>query len=242
MDEGEPGDPRSVPAGHGWRWLKEGLGHFRANPLAWILALLAWLAISLVLSIIPLIGTIATTLLSAVVTGGYMIGCQAQERGEAFTVSHLFSGFHQNSGQLLLVGLLYLVGMVVIMFGVFALAGGAAFMMMGDPEAMQDPAAVEAMMSSFYLPLLLAMGLMIPLVMAYWFAPALVALDGLSAIAAMRLSFMGCLKNILPFLLYGLVLFLVMIIAVIPVGLGLLVAIPAMIASVYTGYRDIYYD
>ncbi|MEW7976346.1 MAG: hypothetical protein AB2814_02490 [Candidatus Sedimenticola endophacoides] len=49
-------------------------------------------------------------------------------------------------------------------------------------------------------------------------------------------------RAISPYLLYGLVLFLVMIIAVIPVGLGLLVAIPAMIASIYTGYRDIYYD
>ena len=41
--------------------------------------------------------------------------------------------------------------------------------------------------------------------MLNWFAPALVALRGVSAIDAMKLSFVSCLRNWLPFLLYGLV-------------------------------------
>jgi uncharacterized membrane protein len=45
----------------------------------------------------------------------------------------------------------------------------------------------------------------------------------------------------LPFLLYGIVMIVLAILASIPLGLGLLVLIPVMLASMYTAYRDIYY-
>ena len=83
--------------------------------------------------------------------------------------------------------------------------------------------------------------LAIPVAMAYWFAPALVALNGLGPVAAMKTSFLGCLKNILPFLLYGLVAMLAGLLAVIPLGLGWFVLGPVLAASMYAAYRDIYY-
>ena len=82
--------------------------------------------------------------------------------------------------------------------------------------------------------------LLVPLGMALWFAPALVALNGIGAAQAMLLSFQGCLKNILPFLLYSIVAMTLLVIAVIPVGLGLLVAMPMLTASMYIAYRDIF--
>jgi uncharacterized membrane protein len=76
--------------------------------------------------------------------------------------------------------------------------------------------------------------------MATWFAPALVVFHGMGAGAAMKASFLGCLKNILPFLLYGVVLFVFSILASLPLLLGWLVLGPVLAASVYTSYRDIY--
>ncbi len=58
----------------------------------------------------------------------------------------------------------------------------------------------------------------------------------------MKMSFSGCLKNILPFLLYGVVALVMFFIGAIPVGLGLLVVMPVITASMYTAYRDIYYQ
>jgi uncharacterized membrane protein len=78
--------------------------------------------------------------------------------------------------------------------------------------------------------------------MAYWFAPALIAMEGMSALSAMKLSFLGCLRNILPFLLYGVLALVMFFIGAIPVGLGLLVVMPVMTASMYTAFRDIYYQ
>jgi uncharacterized membrane protein len=56
----------------------------------------------------------------------------------------------------------------------------------------------------------------------------------------MKASFTGCLRNILPFLLYSVVLFVLSIVASVPLLLGWLVLGPVFAASVYTSYRDIY--
>jgi len=56
----------------------------------------------------------------------------------------------------------------------------------------------------------------------------------------MKSSFQGCLRNMLPFLIYGILGFLLAIVAVIPLGLGLLVLGPVMWGTMYVGYRDIF--
>lgn len=238
FEQGDMTGPVSVSAGNGWRWLAEGFLYFKRNPVAWILTFLAWMVISVVLSFIPLIGSLALALISPVITAGYMLGCREQEEGGDFQFGHLFSGFSNNLGQLILVGVLYLVGMIAITIGIAFFAGGAALLFGNMSGAGMGPEVMSALM----LPILLGMAAIIPLVMAYWFAPALVALNDISAIAAMKLSFMGCLRNLLPFLLYGLILTLLFAIGTIPFGLGLLIVIPMMLASMYTAYRDIFYS
>jgi len=88
--------------------------------------------------------------------------------------------------------------------------------------------------------LLLVAGLSMPLYMATWFAPALIVLRDLSVGAALKASFFACLRNWLPFLVYGLVLMVLGVVAAIPAGLGYLVLIPVLTASVYTAYLDIF--
>jgi uncharacterized membrane protein len=116
-----------------------------------------------------------------------------------------------------------------------ALALGGAFMTMGGTDSAEafNPTAI-------LLPMLVIFALFIPVLMAYWFAPALVALEGVTAIEAMKLSFVACLRNILPFLLYGVIVTVLSFVAAIPFMLGFLVLSPVIIASIYTAYRDIF--
>lgn len=241
--EGEMSGPVSVPFGHGTGWISDAFNnHFKANPGAWIGTFLIFFVITFVMQIIPLIGPLVFALLSPVFTAGFMIGSKAQDEGEDFSVNHLFSGFKNSTGQLILVGLLYLVGSFAIGMLVAMLMGGS--MAMTGVLGGQDPAAAQAMAQNpavMLLPVLVMLALLMPLLMAYWFAPALVALEGVSALTAMKMSFTGCLKNMLPFLLYGIVMLVLAVIASIPFGLGLLVLLPVMLASMYTAYRDIYY-
>jgi uncharacterized membrane protein len=45
-----------------------------------------------------------------------------------------------------------------------------------------------------------------------------------------------------PFLIYGIIMLVLSILATIPLGLGWLVLGPVAVASVYVAYRDIYGD
>ena len=76
---------------------------------------------------------------------------------------------------------------------------------------------------SFLLGSLLVLALMVPLVAAYWFAPALVMIHDMPPIDAMKASFFGCLRNVVPFLLYGIVMLVGAFVAALPLGLGFLI-------------------
>ena len=82
------------------------------------------------------------------------------------------------------------------------------------------------------------MALMLPLLMALWFAPALVIFHDVQPMAAMKSSFQGACANTAPG--FGSVGFVLAILAVIPLGLGLLVLGPVMWGTMYVGYRDIF--
>jgi len=55
-----------------------------------------------------------------------------------------------------------------------------------------------------------------------------------------KASFGACLRNFIPFLLYGIVMLVLFLVAVIPIGLGLLVMIPLSLTSTYAAYRGIF--
>lgn len=76
--------------------------------------------------------------------------------------------------------------------------------------------------------------------MALWLAPALIVFHGASPLRAMKLSLLGTLKNLLPWLLFGVLAFVFCIVAAIPVGLGLLVALPTLACGAYIASGDIF--
>jgi uncharacterized membrane protein len=224
---------RAVPAGHGVSWLGEGWRLFKESPLIWIVNVILFLVITVAVQVVPILGGIAGALLAPVLGAGLMIGAHALRNGEALEVGHLFAGFRQNTGALVLVGVLYLVGVIAIVIVAMLLVGVSFVGLMAGGEQALGPGLILAV--------LIAVALAIPLAMAYWFAPALVALNGLPAIEAMKMSFSGCLKNILPFLVYGLVALVAAIVATIPLALGWLVLGPVLAATMYASYRDIFY-
>jgi hypothetical protein len=76
--------------------------------------------------------------------------------------------------------------------------------------------------------------------MALWLAPALVVLHGAGPLRAMKLSLLGSLKNFLPWLLFSLLAFVFLIVAAIPVGLGLLAALPTLAGAAYLAWQDLF--
>lgn len=238
------GSPRPRPAGNGWLWIADAWSLFKQQPGAWIGAVVLFYIIILALSLVPLVGSLVVTILSPMLSAGLLIGAHRQYRGGRFAVSHLFAGVAESPGPLALVGLVYLlmtVGIVLI-GGVLLAAIFATMTSTMDPAAM-DLENIDVFLSTplLLLPVLVVMLLGIPLGMALFFAPLLVALDRTPVLKAFGLSFAGCLKNILPFLIYGLAALVMIMLGALPLFLGLLVVLPVLLIAIYIAYRDIYY-
>jgi uncharacterized membrane protein len=225
----------AVPAARGWSWYAEGWNLFKEAPATWIGMIIVMGVIFIALAFIPVIGSVGTVLLTPVLTAGLMIGCRSVEEGSGLEFGQLFVGFRDHFGTLAAVGALYLAGFVVIFLIVFALMGGGMFALFSGAA---DPFAVGATMA---IAILLMLALTVPLVMALWFAPALVVFNDQGAVEAMKGSFVGCLRNMLPFLVYGIIGLVLAFLASIPAMLGWLVFAPVIAASIYVSYRDIYY-
>jgi uncharacterized membrane protein len=193
-------------------------------------------------NLIPFVGGFAAYVLMPILAGGLMLACDAARRGDAPTLSHLFEGFNRQFGQLALVGVIYvgaLLALVLLLAVIAAVFVSVAALDMGSMAAAYASGDTQVLLvvALFFLVLI---GATLPLTMSVWFAPALVILHEIPAFEAMKRSFQGCLANIVPFLVYGLVTFFLALLATLPLLLGWLVVGPIFIGSAYSGYRRIY--
>jgi hypothetical protein len=233
--------PRKRPADRGAGWFGDAWILFREAPGLWIGIWIVAMAILMVPAFIPFVGFIVQTLAMPVLWGGIMIGCEAQRRGQPLEFSHLFAGLETQFPQLMLAGVLYLAAMLVVMVvAVVPTLGLAGMALFAGADASEFAAGGAMLLVA--LAVLLYLALIVPVVMAIWFAPALIVIDGKPAIEAMKLSFAACLRNIVPFLIYGLLGLLLAVVATIPLLLGWLVLGPLVYISSYTGYFDIFHD
>jgi uncharacterized membrane protein len=242
-------NPIKNPASHGWHWIKDGFAYFMASPGIWIASIIIMVIIMFLLAFIPILGSFLSNFLTTIFTAGLMLGCSAIDKGEPLSINHLFAGFKKNTGNLVLVSLLYMVGMIVIMLIIgliLVLTGGAtgmfAEMAANAQGGAASPEQIQAMMGVGGIAMLVGLAAMIPLAMAYYFAPVLIIKHDLGPMEAMKLSFRGCLKNMIPFLVYGIIMLILAIVASLPVFLGWLVLGPVFIASLYAAYKDIFLD
>ncbi|HET9734694.1 MAG TPA: BPSS1780 family membrane protein [Burkholderiales bacterium] len=227
---------RGVEAGRGWDWIAAGWELFKKQAGMWIALVLVAFVIFFVLALIPVVGSLATFVLSPVFAAGVLAGSRAVDEGRGLEIGHLFAGFREKLAQLATVGAIYLGAAVAIALVVGLATGASIFTMISSGGEAATPAAAL----SVILALLIMLALLLPVVMAVWFAPALVMFHDKGAVDAMKESFSGCLRNIVPFLVYGVVMMVFAVIASIPLGLGWLVLGPVLCTSFYTSYKDIY--
>jgi len=232
-------EPRGVDAGRGVNWWTDAWTLFMKNPGMWIVLGLIFIIVCIVLSVIPLLGGLATALLTPVFAGGWMLAARKQEGGTPIEVGDLFLGFKDQLNPLLVLGALSLAASVVI-FLVMSMFGFGALMGFGMSAVHQNAGGVLAAAGVGMLSLLIGLLLFVPVTMAFWFAPALVVFDGIAPVEAVKASFAACLRNVMPFLIYGVLGLVACIVASIPFGLGWLVLLPLIMLTAYLSYREVF--
>lgn len=238
-----PPAARVVEAGRGLAWWSEAWALFMRMPWLWIaMALIALLGFVLV-SFVPLLGSIAASLALPVLAGGWVQAARKVARGEPAEIGDLFACFRDDRLTPLVVqGAVLAVATLAIFAIAAALGAGAMFGLMsggwgGGPHhgggmLVAAGAGLTAML------VVLLVGLLTTA--ALWFAPALVVFHRVPPIEALQASFAAALKNALPFLVYGAVQLVLALVASALFGLGWIVLAPVLGLTMYTAYADVF--
>jgi hypothetical protein len=197
------------------------------------------------LSMLPMVGGLLVELLSPLLVAGYMFAARAAERGEPVTFLYLGAGAREYAQPLLVVGAVYLLAGLLIGQVMQAL-GGVSLQeltrLAQHPETL-SPESARVLLNQSMPAVLTGLLLYTPLLMATWFAPALIAFAGFSPVNALWWSIWTCFANWRPVLLYSLAMGGVAMVAMlVPFGLGMLVFLPWAMTSTYVAYTRLFVD
>ncbi|MBS4019373.1 MAG: hypothetical protein KGZ68_14185 [Dechloromonas sp.] len=247
----------NLPARAGWQWVSGGFAIYRRNPPVLSILVISYWFVVVFLNLFPFIGALAA---SAVIPGlsvGLMQAARNIERGQSANIQTLFSGFRDNVRTLIALGVLYLVATLAVL-GLSTIADGGDLLRYMLASSRAERALLED--ADFTLSAMLVAIFMVPVLMAWWFAPVLAAWHRQPLGKALFFSFVACVMNWRPFLVYAVGLMLVAVVLpglilglllialpalqgfatlVVMVTMGLVVA-PTVFASFYVGYRDIF--
>lgn len=239
---------RFIPEGQqlgwiqGWQWLLAGFWLFKQSWLAWITMMLLYFAIMLFVNIVPMLGMLLFLLIHPILMGGFMVACRDNEQGHPVQAMHLFAGLQRHTIPLLELGLLNVAGIMAA--GIIA---GILVIMFGAQHSLFVLMSAEGMnnMTNTGQSVLLVMGLMflllLPLILAFFYAPALVIFHDFSPWAAVRTSFVACVRNSIPLLLYGLAYMTLALLGSLLAVIGLLVVVPSLLISTYMSYKAVFW-
>ncbi|CAM5279507.1 MULTISPECIES: BPSS1780 family membrane protein [unclassified Thauera] len=229
-----PPAPGDVAPGHALNWLSEGWRLFMKAPGVWAIQALIFFVILTALGLMPFLGWAAAPIALPVLVGGMIAGAQALDRGESLRVDHLFDGVRHHAGNLLLVGVFHLLGLLLAALIAAAIGGSAAL----TGAAVGALAGMGMAGSGMMLGVVVFTVLWALLMMALWFAPALVMLHEMAPLDAMRLSARACIHNLLAFLILAALLYVLLWVAMLPAGLGMLVLIPVIACALYAAWKE----
>jgi hypothetical protein len=184
-----------VPAGTGLTWVRLGVRTFLRQPLAMGGLFFMFMGAVSVLSVVPLIGTGLALVLVPAATLGLMAASREADAGRFPMPLTLVSAFRegpQRSKAMLTLGAGYAGALLLLMVLAALLAGG------GDAapalnEGEMTPEALRAAFSGgpFWFLLLLY----VPVLTAFWHAPALVHWHGVSPVKSLFFSLLACWTN-----------------------------------------------
>jgi hypothetical protein len=243
-----------VPARHGWLWVTRALGLLGKAPFAWILVSMAyWVAMG-VLARLPYVGLAAGALVMPAIAVSFLAMCRELEQGRPLQPKLVAAGFRRNLPTLVTLGGLYLAATLAIFAATWPIDDGALARWMLFGQATGPAGGAD---QAFFWAVVIAFALWVPVQLAFWFAPALVAWDAMSAAKALFFSFFAAVRNWAAFLVFaavaggavGAATVLLLNLHRMQAGPGivptvvfliLIVAIPLFYATLYASYRDVF--
>ncbi|MGQ0656515.1 MAG: BPSS1780 family membrane protein [Chromatiales bacterium] len=231
---------KKVEADAGLSWLGEGWRLFKLNPGMWIALILIYFVVIVVLSFIPFIGALILALITPALATGLVHAARELDQGRDLAIEQLFAGLTdaQKRVPLLTLGAIYIGVAIVMVLIIFLLGGGAMMggMMMGGAEPAAGAAAAAGGAGLIAI-IAILIGIMIA--MAFVYAGPLVMFQGVAPVDSIKASFNACAQNIVAFIVFGVILAVLAVIASLPLLLGWLVLGPVATGAIYASYKAI---
>jgi len=236
MNPTNPPEPRTVSPARCIAWLIEGWRLFAREPLPWLLASGSFLLVLAAIGVVPLIGWAITLLAFPLLGAGLVALADDAAHERPLRLVTLFDGLRRDANSHIMVGVFHLAGALGI--GFLASVIGASAALTG---ALIGPlAALGLATGGIMLAVVVFTALWLLMIMALWFAPALIRFHGAEPVAALTTSIQACIQNLPTCLVMALGLYLLTWIALLPAGLGLLVLIPVVGGAHHAAYLDIF--
>jgi hypothetical protein len=232
---------------------------FSASPVPWLWIAAVYLLLQVIFTAVPFVSSLASlvvsSLLGPVLQAGVLLGCANQQRTGAMAFKALLSGFsHPLLGRLVALGAVSLGIWLLVFIAIFmliALLFGAALLGVdgaaadalanGDPQALADLFAVFAgSVVGLLLVTTVAGALTFVATAAMWLATARIVLGGATITEALADSLTACLRAWPALLLYVPCMLGLLLLACLPLFLGLLAFIPLYFASLYAAHEDMF--
>ena len=249
LPENNPQKFRVRPLSAGSQWFVDAGKLMNGQFVRWLSLMLVFLAVFIISNLIQGVMILYAALSPVFWAGIFLAGSAASNKLE-WTPSILLEPLKRHHKSLLLLGVILMVlNLLMALWLSSSLAEIIDFENLnkimlevantGDKEPLiklfSDPQLVEQILMK----VLLAMLIFLPITMAGWFAPALIFEHNLKPLAALTLSFKACSANFLPFLSYGLI-GMVLIIVTMAFFIFAILVLPLLLATYYTSYRDIW--
>jgi uncharacterized membrane protein len=223
---------RTVDAGRGLEWVTAGFRAVMQHPGPWILGTLALGVVMLIIRVIlpSLLSSPLNSALGMVALGVAARWCVQFEAGVDPVPETSRTASLQPLWVLGALSAAASFAVVMIMFLMAASSAGIGYMVGGQ----------SSMFAGIMLAALVGLVLYVIVGMALWLAPALVVLDGIAPVDAMKLSFAATMRNPGAYVVFSLLAIGASIVGTIFLLIGLLFVIPALACAAYAAYRDIF--
>jgi uncharacterized membrane protein len=234
----------NVGVGAGASWIAQSFSLFRQQPGGWMSICSAWILMSLVLLVIPLFGSPLMVMLQPGFFAGFVLAARDQQNGEVVGTRHLFAGFKASGRLFIMIGAITLLmeATALMLFDALGLFAGLREV---DTKSLSKMQVIREMSNAITDQGGLMFGLMATVLLikgVLWYTAALIAYRPMPPWEAIRWSAGALLRNFTTMLLFALLMFSLMTLAMMPYFLGMLVFFPIYAIAHYVSFMAVFDD
>jgi hypothetical protein len=246
----------------GWQWFRAGFMRYRRNPVLMVFWVMAYWTLLGLVGLVPVVGDLLVAAIAPALLVGVLAGCRALDSDGMPSFTLLFSGFRGRLQSLMGLGVLHFL-LTLGVLGLTALFDGGTLLQLMARSTLgaTDSATPPDLENISLTPVIVALLVYTPVMMAFAYAPLLIAWRGFGVGKALFFSLVGSwrawqglLGLFLTILFFGVVVASLVMMLLMALGLGdavvtslvvvplMAVLAPTVLSAFLSSYNDILPD